>query len=230
MLLSLTSRFCGNVYIIDCKGRIVTGDEAKSLQAALDHGAREFSRIVLTLSDVERLDSTGLGLLVLYAARMRKLGGDVRLAAPPKFVVDLIHLTRLATILPVYETEEEAILSYLRQRMPNSAEEKTGQRVLVLEKSADVCAFITTVLVQHGFEVKSTSFVSDARILLQVHAVDYILVGPGTAQLSSQAIVETLRTVATKATALQLDDTFRSLDADHATQVLLKMFEVGSAS
>ncbi len=230
MLLSLTSRFCGNVYIIDCKGRIVTGDEAKSLQAALDHGAREFSRIVLTLSDVERLDSTGLGLLVLYAARMRKLGGDVRLAAPPKFIVDLIHLTRLSTILPIYETEEEAILSYLMQRSPDAAEEKSGHRVLVLEKSADVCAFVTTVLGKHGFDVKSTSFISDARILLRVHEVDYILVGPGTAQLPSQAIVETLKASAPKAAALQLDDTFRSLDADHATQVLLKMFEAGSPS
>lgn len=228
MLLSLTSRFCGNVYIIDCKGRIVTGDEAKSLAAALDHGAREFARIVITLSEIDRLDSTGLGLLVLYAARMRKLGGDVRLAAPPKFVADLIHLTRLSSVLPIYETEEAAVLSYLRQRSPNAAEEKCGRRVLVLEKSPDLCAFITTVLGQHGFDVKSTSFVSDARILLQVHAVDYILVGPGTAQLPSQAIVSTLKASAPKAAALQFDDSFRSLDAHHATQVLLKMFEAGS--
>lgn len=230
MLLSLTSRFCGNVYVIECKGRIVTGDEAKSLEAALDHGAREFTRIVLSLADVERLDSTGLGLLVLYAARMRKLGGDMHLAAPPKFVVDLIQLTRLSTVLPVYATEEDAILSYLRQRSPNLAEEKSGLRVLVLEKSADVCAFITTVLVQHGFNVRSTSFLGDARILLQVQPVDYILVGPGTAQLPSEAIVETLKASAPKAAALQLDDTFRSLDAHHATQVLLKMFEAGSPS
>lgn len=229
MLLSLTSRFCGNVYIVNCNGRIVTGDEAKSLQATLDHGAREFSRIVLTLSDVERMDSTGLGLLVLYAARMRKLGGDVRLAAPPKFIVDLIQLTRLSNNLPVYETEEEAILSYLRQRSPNAADERSEHRVLVLEKSPDVCAFVTSVLGQHGFDVKSASLVSDARIWLQVHPVDYILVGPGTAQLPSHAILDTLKTYAPKAAPLQLDDSFRSLDADHATQVLLKMFQ-GAAS
>ena len=226
MALSLTSRFCGNVYIIQCKGRIVTGEETKSLQETIDHGAREFSRIVLTLSAIDRMDSTGLGLLVLYSARMRKLGGDVRLAAPPKFVVDLIHLTRLSGILLTYETEEEAMLSYLMQRSPHSAAEKSGHRVLVLERSADVCAFVTTVLGQHGLDVKSTSLVSDARIMLQVHPVDYILVGPGTAQLPSQAIVETLKATAPKAAALQLDETFRTLDADRATQVLLKMFEM----
>ena len=120
------------------------------------------------------------------------------------------------------------MLSYLMQRSPHAAAEKSGRRVLVLERSADVCAFVTTVLGQHGFDVKSTSLVSDARIMLQVHAVDYILVGPGTAQLPSQAIVETLKATAPKAAALQLDDTFRSLDADHATQVLLKMFETDS--
>ena len=44
---SLNSRVCGNVYIIQCKGRIVAGDEAKSLEGALHLGAREFARLVL---------------------------------------------------------------------------------------------------------------------------------------------------------------------------------------
>jgi hypothetical protein len=64
MALRLESRFCGNVYIIHCAGRIVLGDEVKALEAALDVGAREFLRIVLCVSEAERLDSVGIGLLV----------------------------------------------------------------------------------------------------------------------------------------------------------------------
>ena len=38
MLLSLKSRFVGNVYVIECVGRVVLGEEVKALEAALDGG------------------------------------------------------------------------------------------------------------------------------------------------------------------------------------------------
>ena len=81
MALHLKSRFVGNVYIIQCAGRIVLGDEAKILEAALDGASLEFVRLVLNLSEVERLDSIAMGLLVRFADRMNKSGGGLRLAA-----------------------------------------------------------------------------------------------------------------------------------------------------
>ncbi len=57
MLLSLKSRFVGNVYVIECVGRIVLGEEVKALEAALELAEREFTQIVLNLSEVNRLDS-----------------------------------------------------------------------------------------------------------------------------------------------------------------------------
>ena len=51
-LLSLNSRFVGNVYIIRCSGRVILGDEVKALEAALDAGEREFTRFVVDLSEV----------------------------------------------------------------------------------------------------------------------------------------------------------------------------------
>src|ERR1035437_1409293 len=116
MPLSLNSRFCGNVYIIQCRGRLVAGDEVKSLEGALEVGVREFSRLVLHVGEVDRLDSTGMGLLVRYAANTRKRGGDIRLAAPPPFVVTLLDVTKLSRVLQIHPTEEDAILSFLRER------------------------------------------------------------------------------------------------------------------
>ena len=91
MLLSLKSRFVGNVYVIECVGRVVLGAEVKALEAEFATAEREFSRIVLNLSEVNRLDSIAMGLLVRYAERMEKRGGGVRLAAPPPFVETLLH-------------------------------------------------------------------------------------------------------------------------------------------
>jgi anti-anti-sigma factor len=224
MPLSLNSRFCGNVCIIHCSGRIVAGDEVKSLEAALDLGAREVPRLVLCVSEVERLDSIGIGLLVRYASRMRKRGGDIRLASPPPFVVALLKLTMLSGILQAHATEDDAILSFLKQPSAQNAQEKAGPRVLVLDPSADLCAFVKTVLMQHGFDVKSTSYLHDARILLQVDDVDYILVGPDTVQFRSESAIGSLKALAPKAAALQLGADFKCRDAIEATEALLRLF------
>ena len=162
MLLSLTSRLCGNVFVIHCQGRIVAGDEVKALETALDLAAREVPRIVLHVTEVERLDSVGIGLLVRYAARLRKRGGDIRLAAPPQCITALLKLTMLSSVLPVHPTEDEAILSFLTQSAQPKAQQKPAPaRVLVLDQSADLCAFVRSVLVQHDFEVRSASLVGD---------------------------------------------------------------------
>ena len=39
--------------------------------------------------EVTRVDSTGMGLLVRFLSHARNRGGDLRLAAPPPFLVEL---------------------------------------------------------------------------------------------------------------------------------------------
>jgi anti-anti-sigma factor len=226
MLLTLNSRLVGDVYIIRCTGRVILGEEVKALEAALVVGEREFTRFVVDLSEVTRLDSIALGLLVRYAERMNKRGGGVRLATPPTFVENLLNMTKLSGLLPSYPTEEEAILSFLKQRPTQEAQEKSGPRVLVFDESADLCVFVRTVLSRHGFDVRSTCSFRDAKILLAADGVDYILVGPSTPQLSSETVLRSLAALAPGATALRLDADFKIRDAEEATDALLQMFGV----
>jgi len=225
MLLNLKSRFVGNVYVIQCAGRLVLGEEVKALEEALDSGAHEFTRFVLNLGELNRLDSIAMGLLVRYADRMNKRGGGLRLAASPAFVVSLLEMTKLSGFLQSYPTEEEAIVSFLQQRLGEEAQERRGPRVLVVDESADLCVFVRSVLMQHGFDVKSSCSFRDAKILLQVDEVDYIVVGPGTPQLSAETVLSSLRALAPKATAFRLDADFKLRDAREATDALLLMFD-----
>src|ERR1700724_4928330 len=98
MLLSLKARFVVNVYVIECVGRVVLGEEVKALEAALVVAEREFTQIVLNLSEVNRLDSIAMGLLVRYAERLGKRGGGLRLAGPPAFVTKFLNITRLSSM------------------------------------------------------------------------------------------------------------------------------------
>ena len=224
MLLSIKSRFVGNVYVIECVGRVVLGEEVKSLEAELERGEREFTRIVLNLAEVNRLDSIAMGLLVRYAERLGKRGGGLRLAAAPTFVTKLLDMTKLSFMLPNFPTEEEAIVSFLKQEPTDELQEKRGPRVLVVDESPDLCVFVRTVLMQHGYDVRSTCSFRDAKILLGVDSVDYIVVGPGTPQLSAETVIHTLTALSPKATAFRLAPDFKIRDAREATDALLQMF------
>ena len=224
MLLSLSSRFVGNIYIIRCVGRVILGEEVKALEAALETATREFTRVVLDLSEVNRLDSIAIGLLVRYAERLGKAGGGLRLASGPPFVVNLLNMTKLSGLLQSFPTEDDAIVSFLRQQPAEGEQKSRGPRVLVVDDSADLCTFVRTVLMQHGYDVKSTCSFRDARILLGVDEVEYIVVGPGNPQLSSETVINTLSTLAPKAKALRLAADFKIRDAREATDALLQMF------
>jgi anti-anti-sigma factor len=225
MPLTMKSRFTGNVYIIQCAGRITLGPESTELEIALDFASHEFHRFVLSVAELTRLDSIGLGLLVRFASRLRQRGGDIRLAAPPAFLVTLLELTQLSSVLRCYATEGEAIRSFLEQPVGAAVLQRRGPRVLFVDESAEFCVFVTSVLRPYGLDVRSASK-RDARVLLQVDGADYILVGPGTPQLPAETVLRSLASLAPKAAALHLNDDFKTLDAQTAAAALLSLFSL----
>jgi anti-anti-sigma factor len=228
--LTLKSRFVGNVYVIRCVGSIVLGEESKALEAVLEARAPEFARFVLNLAELTRLDSIGMGLLVRYADRFGKRGGGIRLAASPPFVPKLLELTMLSTLLPQYPTEEDAIVSFLKQATAWAPQGNRGPRVLMFDPSANLEVFVRAVLTRHGFDVRSTSLYHDARILLEVDGAEYILVGPCAEELSQGSAGKSLQALSPKARVFELDQAFESRDASEATEELLRMFGVGPAA
>ena len=101
MSLSLESRHCGSVYIISCRGRIVSGEESAVLEAALERGMCEFTRVVLDVSRVDRIDSAGMGLLVRFLWHARNRKGDVRLATPTESITHLLKVTKLDSVFQI---------------------------------------------------------------------------------------------------------------------------------
>lgn len=227
MNLTLNSRFAANIYIIHLNGSIVLGPESKALETALDEGITHgFNRFVLSLAEVHRLDSIGIGLLVRFAERLRRRGGDIRLAESQPFLTKLLELTQLSKILHTYPTEEEAILSFLNQPSPEDEKQKSGPHVLFVDESADLCVFVRTILGQYGFDVDSACLLRDAKMLLRVDGADILLIGPGTYQRPADTVMSALTPLAPKAAAHRLADDFKSLDAGAATDELLRIFKL----
>ncbi len=81
------------------------GDFKSQLKAHLDSGT---SRFVLDLSEVEFVDSSGLGAMVgLF--KLLPPGGDMALCGLCPTVVNLVRLTRLDKVFRIIATQEEAV-------------------------------------------------------------------------------------------------------------------------
>jgi anti-sigma B factor antagonist len=231
MSLALESRHCGSVYVVRCAGRIIAGQESALLEEALKRGLREFNRLVLNVSEVNYVDSSGMGLIVRFLWHARTRGGDLRLTGPTPFVTKLLEITKLAAVFRIYADEETAIISFLKEGASTPDESaNTGPRVLFLDPSPDTCAFVRAVLTRHGYRVLSTGLMGDAKILLNASSVDIIVLGPDSGALSSSATLNVLQQLAPLAKTVVLEREFKSWAADEAGLALVERIQLSTTA
>lgn len=113
MALQGTCRDMGEVSIIDFSGKITLGEGSstlrKTVRELLDQGKR---KILLNLSDVDYIDSSGIGEMVSAYTTVRNAQGELKLVYLTKRVHDLIQITRLFTVFDVQPDEAAALQSF----------------------------------------------------------------------------------------------------------------------
>jgi anti-sigma B factor antagonist len=117
MALDITQREREGVTIVDLKGRITVGDEAGKLREKVSALSQAGVRnLVLNLAGVDYIDSTGLGALVVCATSLRKSEGNVKLLNLNRRNIELLVMTKLATVFEIFNDEQDAINSYFPDR------------------------------------------------------------------------------------------------------------------
>jgi len=107
------TREVGDVVVLDISGRITVGEGNVMLREIVrDLADKGSKRIILNLSEVNYIDSSGVGELVKTHTTVRNKGGELKLASLNKRVHDLLHLTRLATVFDIQKDEAAAISSF----------------------------------------------------------------------------------------------------------------------
>jgi anti-sigma B factor antagonist len=81
-------------------------DLRRCVDEAVDAGK---ANIIVDLSGVTFVDSSGLGALIGGLKRARQAGGELRIAAPAEQVRLVLELTKLVRVLRPYETFDEAL-------------------------------------------------------------------------------------------------------------------------
>jgi anti-sigma B factor antagonist len=86
-----------------------------SVRAALtETSERGDHRLIVDLTRLEFLDSTGLGALIGGQRRAKEFGGEVRLVAKEGQILRLLRITGLLNVFAVYPTLEDALADGVR--------------------------------------------------------------------------------------------------------------------
>jgi anti-sigma B factor antagonist len=110
--LELSQHVAAGHTVVELRGELDVSnatDLRERLLASL--GEDRTSSLILDLSGLSFMDSTGISVLVAAERRANQLGGTVSLVGPQKIVARALHTTSLDKHFPIFPTVDEALLA-----------------------------------------------------------------------------------------------------------------------
>ena len=109
MLVEFEQR--GDISILRLHGRFATGQDSSYLRAKTEELKNAGgTKVLADFSQVSYIDSTGIGFLIgIYTSVLKNADGRFVLANLNRRVRDVLELTRLANVIPIYPTEDAAM-------------------------------------------------------------------------------------------------------------------------
>ena len=111
--MELEQREQDGVVILELSGKIIGGPDASKVNDQLHELAETGkSKIVADLSQVNWMNSSGLGILISALTTVRNAGGELKVAAATEKIKNLLTITKLTNVIKLYDTIEEAIAEF----------------------------------------------------------------------------------------------------------------------
>jgi anti-anti-sigma factor len=216
MRLTLQTQLMEHVVVIRCQGRIVAGAEVNALQAEMDKHAEIRKKVVLHLAEVAYIDSSGLGALVRAFGVLRAAGGSLQLCEASPSVLQVFEVTKLLSVLPTHSTEREAIEACYG-RSPHEAAQASRTRIVCIDASKDLLAYVRVLLTRSGYEVHTAANLADAKILVGAMRPQMVICGAGMLGMPmAGAVLEKFRQSSPNVQVLHLPSDFSTAEAGQA--------------
>jgi anti-sigma B factor antagonist len=110
--MSFTVKKHGDVTILEVEGTLIVGNRQELKQKVLDELEAGTRKVLVDFDRTTYIDSSGLGVLVSLAKKIRELGGDLRLANLNDDLQTLFELTKLDTLFQISESRDRALESF----------------------------------------------------------------------------------------------------------------------
>jgi anti-sigma B factor antagonist len=110
--MSFTIRKLDDITIVEVEGQLIVGNRQELKQRVLDEYDAGARKVLVDFTRTGYIDSSGLGVLVSLAKRLREDGGELRLANLNDDLRTLFELTKLDTLFPISDSRERALESF----------------------------------------------------------------------------------------------------------------------
>lgn len=114
MKYSISEKY--NTVIITLKGNVMGGPASaefhNELKSLIEKGK---TNVVVDLSKVKFMNSSGLGILITSLTSMRNAGGDLKICNASDRIESLLMVTKLITVFDHYKSLDEAVQAYQNQ-------------------------------------------------------------------------------------------------------------------
>jgi anti-sigma B factor antagonist len=193
MALGLALHSVKDVSVLRVTGRIVLGEDLAAMEQQIISSLKESAELIIDLSAVDYVDSSGLGALVRHVTAARARRKKIALCGVTPNVRKLLDITRVIDLFQTYANEAEALAA---QGSNLATPQQTGSatRILCVDASLDMLAFLRGVLQQEGYQVLSSSNFPDAQLFLK--SATLVVFGPNLVPCSEASSIEALRRLA----------------------------------
>jgi len=112
--VKIEERTVGPVVVLDMAGKLVAGVSQGLLKDKINSLTMQGRlQILLNLGEVSYIDSTGLGELVSSHSTVTRHKGQIKLLNLTDKVQDLIAICRLSTVFETFDSEADAVSSFI---------------------------------------------------------------------------------------------------------------------
>lgn len=112
--MKLSTKETDGITIIELEGSVLGGPDATALNDALHKLMdKKKKHILLDLSAVQSMNSSGLSMLIGALTTVRNAGGELKIAAASKKIESLLVITKLSTVFEMFPSVKTAIDSFV---------------------------------------------------------------------------------------------------------------------
>lgn len=126
--LEVSAEWSGGSVVLDLEGRLTADSDTEGLRQAMRWlEGRGPMRVVLNLERVERLDCSGIGMLVRLRNGLGRQGGTVALAGLGRWQKRMLQLAGLLEVFPAYDSRQDAVDACTWTRRPEAGTAVAGR-------------------------------------------------------------------------------------------------------
>jgi anti-sigma B factor antagonist len=113
MLEIRTKQMEPDIVVLEIAGRITLGRESKQLEWAVENLVGEGrKKVIFDIAGVTNVDSTGIGIIVMSSGKLKKAGGELRVAGASAHVGEVMKMTNVDQIVVLHPTTAAAAAGF----------------------------------------------------------------------------------------------------------------------